>query len=161
MLRGILKLFKPRYALTALLIFGAWRGYSLVKSISEKLPLLQGQAEEQVLQSQQEHLSPIVAAIRRIHPGMRVLYWLVIYILLCLTSVPLIKKALAYESNLVNAVLIILYSGLGLLLAFIFAGFQFTWITAILLIMALILSAAWIIWLASELEKLRVEDTWK
>ena len=123
MLGTILRLFRPSYALTALILFGGWQGYSFVKSVPEKLslPLGTGQvqtAEEiqvtgkvqsaQAEQVQLEHISsnPTVAAIQQIHPGMRILSWLVIYVLLCLATVSLIRKMLAQESNLVNAILI-------------------------------------------------------
>jgi len=167
MLGTALKLLRPSYALTALLLFGAWQGYSFVKSIPERLPLLPGSEQEQPgeqpveaeqEQSDQMPSSPTVAAIQRIHPGMRILYWLVMYVLLCFATVPLIKKMLACESNMANAVLIIIYSGLGLLSAFGLAGFQFAWTTAILLILALAFSAGMIIWVGGELERIRVEE---
>jgi len=161
MLGMVLKLFRPSYALTALILFGGWQGYSFVKSTSEQLHLLPGSEQVQVEQSQSDQPAPsaTVAAIQRIHPGRRILYWLVIYLLLCFTGVPLIRRMLARESNLANAVLIVIYSGLGFLLAFVFAAFQFTWFIAIMLVLALAFSAAMIIWLAGELEKIRIQDT--
>ena len=103
--------------------------------------------------------NPTVAAIQRIHPGMRILSWLMVYVLLCLSTVPVIKKMLAQESNLVNAILVIIFSGIGLLLAVGLAAVQFTWITAMMIIAALVFSVCIIIWLASELEKMRVQDS--
>ena len=174
MLRMILQLLRPSYALTALVLFGTWQGYSFVKSIPEKLhlpaviekvqkpvePQEQSQiaTTEQLPGSQQVTSIPIIAAIGRIHPGMRILYWLAIYLLLCFATVPLIKRMLACESNLVNVILIFIYTVLGVLLAFVFVAFQFTWITEVILGSAFIFSAAVIIKLASELEKMRVQD---
>jgi hypothetical protein len=51
------------------------------------------------------------------------------------------------------------YSAMGLFAASVFTAFQFAWFTAIILILALVFSAATIIWLAGELEKIRVEDS--
>ena len=84
---------------------------------------------------------------------------MVIYTLLCFATVPVIKKMLVHESNLVNVILLIIYSGIGFLLAVGLAAFQFTWITAIMLIAALVLSGCTTTWLASELEKMRVQDS--
>lgn len=171
MLGTILKLLRPSYALTALILFGGWQGYSFVKSIPEKLPLLPGSvevqeegeeraepAETEQAQPAQTPSSPAVTAIQRIHPGLRTLYWLVMYALLCFASVPVIKWALARESNLANGIVIVVYSGLGLLAAIVFTAFQFAWFTAVVLTLALVFSAAMIIWLAGELEKIRVQD---
>lgn len=161
MLGMILKLFRPSYALTALILFGGWQGYSFVKSVPERLHLPLGveQVQGEELQSDQPAPSAIIGAIQQIHPGRRIVYWLVIYLLLCFTGVPLIRRALTRESNLANTILILVYCGLGLSIAFVFAAFQFTWITAIMIVLALVFSAAMIIWLAGELEKIRVEDS--
>lgn len=167
MLGSILRLFRPSYALTALLLFVGWQGYSYVKTIPEKLSILGGAGQSRDSESsnvepagsEQEDSSRFVRTVRSIHPGMRILYWLVSYALVCLASVPLIKKTLARESNLANAALVVVYSSLGLLSAFGFVGFQFGWLSAIMLIAALLLSAGMIVWLAGELEKLRVQDT--
>ena len=176
MLGAILRLFRPSYALTALILFGGWQSYSFVKSVPEKLslPLGMGQihveeqnqvdnesepVEAEQVQEKQVSSNPTVAAIQGVNPGMRMLFWLVVYALLCFATVPVIKKMLAQESNLVNAILIIIYSGIGLLLAIGLAAFQFTWITAMMIITALVFSVCIIIWLASELEKMRVQDS--
>ena len=170
MLSAILRLFRPSYALTALVLFGGWQGYSFVKSVPERLNLplgiKQGQTEQEaasagIEQEQVEKLpsSPTVAAIQNVHPCMRIVYWLVGYILLCFSGVPVIKKALRRESNLTNAIVILIYVAVGFLSAFALAAFQFTWITAIMLVAALVFSAWLIIWLSSELEELRVQDT--
>jgi hypothetical protein len=160
MLGIILKFFRPSYALTALILFSGWQGYSFVKSTSEQFHSRadseQVQADES--ESDQPVKSVFVAAVQRIHPVWRIIYWLVIYLLLCFTGVPLIKRALTRESNLANAILLIIYCSLGLLIAVMFTAFRFTWITAIMLVLALICSASMIIWLASELENMRVED---
>jgi hypothetical protein len=179
MLGTILKLFRPSYALTALILFGGWQGYRFVRSIPEKLSLpfgISGQVqsnekskiaeqsssvEDKKIEPRQTSSNPTIAAIQKIHPGLRILYWLVTYVLLCFAGVPVIKWAIAHESNLVNGILIVVYTGLGLLAAFVFTAFQFNWFTAVILILALVLSAAIIIKLAGELEKLRVEDNWR
>ena len=176
MLGTILRLFRPSYALTALILFGGWQGYSFVKSVPEKLSLpfgtsqVQSAEEEQGTEGNQsdkkEQVSPeqassnpTVTAIQGVNPVMRIFYWVVIYALLCFATVPVIKKMLSHESNLVNAILVIIYSGIGLLLAVGLAAFQFTWITAMMIITALVFSVCIIIWLASELEKMRVQDS--
>ena len=176
MLETILRLFRPSYALTALMLFGGWQGYTFVKSVPEKISLQLGTDQVQIAEEKQgtegnqpdkkEQVSPeqassnpTVAAIQRIHPGMRILFRLVIYALLCFATVPVIKKMLAHESNLVNSILVIIYSGIGLLLAVGLAASQFTWVTATMLIAALVFSVCIIIWFASELEKIRVQDS--
>lgn len=183
MLGTILRLFRPSYALTALILFGGWQGYSFVKSVPEKLSLPFGisskaqieekaQAKPQMntdghgyqsavdrAENSQKTSSRFVAAIQGVNPVMRFFYWVVIYALLCFATVPVIKKMLARESNFINAILIIIYSGIGFLLAVGLAAFQFTWITAIMLLAALVFSVCIIIWLASELEKIRVQDS--
>jgi hypothetical protein len=172
----ILKLFRPSYALTALILFGGWQGYTFVKSIPQKLSLQLGikqvdnkkaaqavesnqSAETEQLETKQLSSNPAVAAIQKIRPGMRIMSWIIVYVLLCFTTVPVIKRMLACESNLVNAILIIVYSGLGLLLAFVFTAFQFGRLALVMLIAAVIFSACIIIWLAGELEKMRVQDS--
>lgn len=171
MLGTVLRLLRPSYALTALILFGGWQGYSFVKSLPERLPLLPGSSVQQETERQsdaadsaqvrQDETPPsrTVAAIQHIHPGLRILYWVVTYALICLASVPVIKWSLAHESNLVNGLLIVVYSGLGLLAAFVSVAFQVNWFTAIILILALVLSAVIIVKLAGELERMRVEDT--
>jgi len=172
----LLNLLRPSYALTALILFGGWQGYTFVKSIPQKVTLpfgtfqIQSGQKSQTVESNQpakpeqvqtEQLSsnPTIAAIQKISPGMRIISWAVVYILLCFVSVPGIKMMLARESNLVNAILIIIYSGLGLLLAFVFAAFQFSKLTDVMLIAAVIFSVLFIVWLAGELEKMRIQDT--
>lgn len=174
MLGTILRLFRPSYALTALILFGGWQGYTFVKSVPEKLSLPLGmekiKAAEEIqaseanqpteqAQSEQVLSSPTVSAIQQISPIMRILSWIVIYVLLCFATVPLIKKILVRESNLSNAVLIIFYIAVGFMLAVGLVAFQFTWITIVMLITALVFSACIIIWLAGELEKIRVQDS--
>jgi hypothetical protein len=66
---------------------------------------------------------------------------------------------LARESNLINLLLILIYAGIGTFLAFAFAAFQLTGSTAISMIAALVCSGILITWFASELEKIRVEDS--
>lgn len=170
MLGTILKLLRPGYALTALIVFGSWQGYTFVKSIPQKVSLPFGTiqihneqknqpAEPQQVQAEQLSANPAIAAIQKVNPCMRILSWLVIYSLLCLATVPLINKMLAQESNFVNAILIIIYSGSGLLLAFVFAAFQFSKLIDVMLIAAFVFSVFFIIWLAGELEKMRIQDT--
>lgn len=171
MLGTVLKLLRPRYALTALILFAGWQGYSFIKSIPEQLHLPQRvgrvEIEEHLVQTETEQATTqqrpsnrVISAMQGIHPGMRILYWLIIYVLLCFASVPLIKRILVHESNLINAGLIIVYSLVGFIMAFVFAAFQLTWIISIILLAAIVLSACIIIRLASELEKLRVQDSW-
>lgn len=172
MLGMALRLLRPSYALTALMLFGAWQGYSFVKSIPERLPaltdirLVQGRppangsehAIEDPPESQLSQDKPVVQAVRRIHPLLRVVYWLVGYVLLCFGSVPLIKRGLGHESNLVNAAMLVGYSGVGVLAAMALTGFRFSWWTVLWMVMALVCSGVLIVLLAGELEKIRLED---
>jgi len=179
MLGTILRLLRPSYALTALILFGGWQGYTLVKSVPEKLSLPLGidgkaQTEKEVQtepqmdayendgqesKMEEKSSSRFAAAIQGVNPVMRIFYWVVMYVLLCLSTVPVIKKILTQESNLANAILVIIYSGIGLLLAVGLVAFQFTWITGIMLAAASVFSAYIIIWLAGALEKVRVQDS--
>ena len=106
-----------------------------------------------------EQVGPFVAAIQSFHPGARLLSWLIGYVLICLASVPLIKKVLAKQSNFANALLLVAYVAVGFLFALILVAFQINWATTIMLVLALIVSYAVITLLASKLEELRVHDS--
>lgn len=163
-----LKLLRPSYALTGLLLFGGYQGYSLVKSATEPLrPMVaseQGQAKKvaastdtAVAVNSAEEPGTIAAAVQRIHPGMRIVSWLIIYGLLCLATVPVISRVLGRESNLANALMLVVYLVAGFLLALFFAAFRFDWITTIMLVAAVVVSAVLIVMLASALEKTRIQ----
>lgn len=172
MLGLALRLLRPGHALTVLLLFGAWQGYSFVKSIPDKLsgrPAVQSAAQVQPgatggqRNSNRDMPEPtpgssVVEVVRRIHPLARILYWSAAYILLCFAGVPLIKRALGCESNLVNAAVVAVYCAVGVAAAMALVAFRLTWLTALWIIVALVCSAALIIALAAELERLRVED---
>ena len=166
MLKVVLKLLKPVYALTVLTIFMIYNGYSFVDLLRTNLHASHeaaqvqdvNQDEQSSVPSQgtstgtvQERINPTVAAIRQIHPVTRIVSWAVLYILLCLATVPVIKKMLAHESNFI----------IGTLLAFVFTAFQLTGATAVSLVAAFVCSSILITWLAGELERLRVEDSLK
>ena len=169
MLGTVLKLLRPSYALTALILFAGWQVHSFFKSIPERLslPLTTGIVKSgqpvshdsnTSQQVEQVPSSKTLAAIQRFHPVARILSWVAIYILVCLATVPLIKKILERESNFANAVLIVCYSAVGFLMALVFAAFQFVWLTGVMLAVSLVFSAAVIIRLAGELERMRVQN---
>ena len=176
MLKVVLKLLKPVYALTVLTIFMIYNGYSFVDLLRTNLHASHeaaqvqdvNQDEQSSVPSQgtstgtvQERINPTVAAIRQIHPVTRIVSWAVLYILLCLATVPVIKKMLAHESNFINLLVVLIYAGIGTLLAFVFTAFQLTGATAVSLVAAFVCSSILITWLAGELERLRVEDSLK
>jgi hypothetical protein len=162
----ILRLFRARYALSVLLLIGAVQGYSMARLVSNKLPALPlfdliwggGKSAKAIEPPPQAGMGPIAMAVVETNPLLRTIYWLLAYGLLCLATVPLIKRALAHESNVVNAVLILSYSLFGGLLAFGLMAFRFTWITGIVGALAFICATAGIVRLAGELERFRVED---
>ena len=172
MLGIALRLLRPSYALTALLLFGAWQGYSFAKSIPERLPSLWdiGLAQKQnpatqrqedavaLAEPESSHERPVVQAIRRIHPLVRVAYWLIGYVLLCFASVPLVKRGLGHESNLVNAAMLLAFVGVGVLTATALVGFRFSWLTVPWMVAALLCSAGLTVLMAGELERIRLED---
>ena len=163
-----LKLLRPSYALTGLLLFGGYQGYSLVKSATEPLrPMVaseQGQAKKvaastdtAVAVNSAEEPGTIAAAVQRIHPGMRIVSWLIIYGLGCLATVPVISRVLRRESNLANGLMLVVYLAIGFLLAFCLAAFRVNWITVILFVAALVVSAVLVVRLASALERMRIQ----
>jgi len=167
MLGTILRLFKARYALTVLLLFGALQAYSFARLVSDKLPALpvlsllwgNGRSGSDATQTHRDpDMGPIAAAVTGMHPLLRVLYWAVGYGLLCFAGVPLIKRALARESNAANAVIVLAYTCIGGLMAFALMAFRFTWVTGIVGILAFVCAGVGIIRLANELEQFRVED---
>ncbi|MBN2590020.1 MAG: hypothetical protein JXA96_09165 [Sedimentisphaerales bacterium] len=174
MLKLVLKLLKPAYALTVLAIFMIYNGYSFVDLLRTNLHASHeasqvqdaNQSAESSIQNQenpaemnQNKTSPAITVIRQIHPVTRIVSWTVLYILLCLATVPIIKKMLTRESNLVNLLLVLVYAAIGTFLAFVFTAFQLTGVAAVSLVAALVCSSILITWLAGELEKLRVEDS--
>jgi len=167
MLGSVLRLFKARYALTVLVLFGALQAYSFARLVSDRLPALpilsllwgEGRSSSDVKSTDTDaNMGPIAAAVSRTHPLLRVMYWVVAYGLVCFASVPLIKRALAHESNVLNGILIFAYTCTGGLMAFALMAFRFTWVTGIVGIVAFVCAAAGIIRLAGELEQFRVED---
>ena len=173
MLGTALRLLRPSYALTALLLFGGWQGYGFVKSIPERLPDIPGlsvagtdsepgEAEADGADDASAETppdSPMVAAVRDIHPAKRIIYWAIGYSLLCLGTVPLIQRALSCESNAVNAVMLVAYCAVGVVAAMALVAFHLTWLTGGLwVVVALVGSVALMVGLAGELERMRVED---
>jgi len=158
MVGTILRLLKPSYAVLAMLAFGGWQGYSIIAPIWGG-----GDVQEEVVVSEEDgeadeadSVGPLAAAMRKVHPGMRIVTWLVIYGLLCFASVPWINGVLAKESNFANAVMLFVYVVAGFLLAFLLMAFQFNWATAIMLIMAIVVAGGIIVLLAGMLEKMRI-----
>ena len=149
MLGFLAKTIKPTYALAALLIFGIWNGYSIVKHPPPEPPAA---SEGQV------KLGPFAAVMAEIHPGARIVTWLITYALICLASVPLINSILAKQSNAANATMVMAYVALGFFMALVLTAFQFNWKTTLMMLCALGLSSLMIITLAGNLEKMRVED---
>ena len=156
MLGTVLKFMKPSYALTALILFGGYQGYKVVKNVTEPPESKQAAAAEE--QAENEPIdNAVLAAVHEIHPVGRMLSWLVLYGLLCFASTPIIKSVLARESNLANGIILFLYIMIGFLLALFFTAFQIGWFSGILVFLALGISAGIFISLAGALEKMRVE----
>ena len=90
MLGLALKLLRPSYALTGLLLFGGYQGYSLVKSATaplrpgraaeqRQLEQVSGSADAAVADGKAEEVGRLAAAIQRVHPATRMVSWIVIY----------------------------------------------------------------------------------
>jgi len=167
MLGSVLRLFKARYALTVLVLFGALQTYAFARLVSDSLPALplvsllwgDGRSSHNVKSTDvNADAGPIAAAITATHPLLRVMYWVIGYGLVCLASVPMIKRILAHESNVLNGILLFAYTCTGGLMAFALMAFRVTWLTGIVGILAFVCAAAGIIRLAGELEQFRVED---
>ena len=167
MLGSILRLFKARHALTVLVLFGALQAYAVARLVSDRLPALpivsllwgDGRSSGAVKSTDTDaDMGPIAAAVTGTHPLLRVMYWVIGYGLVCFASVPLIKRALAHESNVLNGILILTYTCIGGLTAFALMAFRVTWLTGIIGILAFVCAAAGIIRLAGQLEEFRVED---
>ncbi len=167
MLRSILAICKARYALTALLVYGAVHAYSFVGMLSQKLPALplssalwknDASDPNSAVQQPESDMGPITTAVTGTHPLLRAIYWSVGYGLLCLAGAPVIRWALARESNVTNAVLILAYAGAGGLMAFALMAFRCTWTTGIVGVLAFLCAAAGIIRIAGEMERFRVEN---
>ncbi len=164
MLGTVLRLFRPTYALTALILFGGWQGYSFVQSVPGRLGIddaqRQGQVDDDYQVNQSEAGDSRFAAAMRDSSGMRRgLLWVAAYTLMCFAAVPLVKKVLACESNAANAVMVIGFVLAGVLFAMALMAFEFGFFKLVLLVFAAIYASAMILWLAGELEKLRVADS--
>jgi len=168
MLGSVLRLFRARYALTVLVLFGALQTYAFARLVSDKLPALPlvsllwggGRSNQDVKSTEVDAgAGTIAAAVTATHPLLRLMYWVIGYGLLCLASVPLIKQILGHESNVLNGILILAYTCTGGLMAFALMAFRITWLTGIVGILAFVGAAAGIVRLAGQLEQFRVEDT--
>ena len=164
---SVLRLFRARYALTVLLLFGALQAYSFARLVSDRLPALpvlsllwgdERSSNDVKSADPDTNMGPVAAAVTATHPLLRGIYWVIVYGLVCFASVPLIKRILAHESNVLNGILILAYTCTGGLMAFALMAFRFTWVTGIVGILAFVCAAAGIIRLAGELEQFRVED---
>jgi len=162
MLRTILKFIKPCYALITLIGIGVWQGYAWITSTPE-WSLFQSirNVDSQDQSDQEESLpsGPVARVIASVHPAKRVIYWLVIYILICFASIPLIRRSLLLESNAVNGMMVGGFCLIGLVIAFVLSAFQLTSGTLLSLIGAFLVSGGTIVWLASQLEEMRVRDS--
>jgi hypothetical protein len=161
MLGTALKLFKPSYAIIALVLFGGWQGYSIVRSgpgwdwLWEKSVKEAPPAEE----SAEPLPDGIWARTMAItHPVKRIAYWLLTYILMCVACVPLMKWGLMRESNLINGGMLGGFCLFGVMLAYMLLAFRWSWTSALWLVIALGISGGFFVWLSTELEKLRIED---
>ena len=161
MLSTVLKLFKPSYAIMALLLFGGWQGYSIVRS-GPAWDWLRGKEVEEPppVDKDAEALPEGILArtMALTHPVKRIVYWLLCYVLICVACVPLMKRGLMQESNLVNGMMLGGFCVLGVLLAYVLLAFRWSWASAFWLMAALVSSGGFFVWFSAELEKLRVED---
>ena len=162
MLSTLLKLIKPSYAIIALLLFGGWQGYSMVRSgpgwdwLGDKqVKETEPQAEEAAEPLPEGILARTMAIT---HPVKRIVYWLLTYVLICVACVPLLKWGLMRESNLINGGMLGGFCLFGVMLAYILLAFRWSWTSAFWLAIALLMSGGFFLWLSSELEKLRIED---
>lgn len=156
MLGFLSNFLRPTWALTALTVFGIWQGYSFWKGGTQQPePIPQPQNVEQ----QAPELSEFAKIITSVHPGMRVISWIIGYGLFSLATIPLIRAVLLKESNAANAVMLIGYSAIGFLWALILTGFVFDWLSVLALLAALAGSITMIVLLAGKLEQLRVGGT--
>ena len=167
MLGSVLRLFRARYALTVLVLFGALQTYAFARLVSDRLPALpivsllwgEGPSSSAVKSTDTgADMGPVAAAVTGTHPLLRVMYWVISYGLVCFASVPLITRILGHESNALNGILIVTYTCIGGLMAFALMAFRVTWVTGIVAILAFVCAAAGIIRLAGQLEQFRVED---
>ena len=167
MLKWMLTVFKARYAVAVLFLFSGVQAYSFARLVSDRLPPLPifsllggngGAHRDAAPKDATGEMGSIAAAVTGTHPLLRVFYWAIAYVLLCLAGVPLIKRALARESNTTNGAVILAYACAGGLMAFALMAFRFTWVTGIVGLLAFVCAAAGIIRLAGELERFRVED---
>ncbi len=87
--------------------------------------------------------------------GRRIFIWVAFTLLLPLLTVPLIRRIISVESNLVNLVLLVAYTAVDLALAFFLTGFWIPGIwTAVVLLLALAASALYNYVIASFIEEM-------
>lgn len=154
MLSTVLKLFRPRYALTTLLLFGGWQAYSLVQSVTKTVTMVPvTQVEERSLPE-----GRVARILAQASPAKRVFCWLSLYLLICFASVPLVRWGFERESNVINGLMLAGFCLYGVLSASFLTAFQWSWKTAVLLVLALAVSGAFFVGLASQVERMRVED---
>lgn len=167
MLGTMLHFFRPTYALTALILFGGWQGYAFVRSVPEKLGLPFGTQQAQPDDTAGggdptgavEPSNRLIAGLRQSSALGRAAVWVVGFSLLTLACVPLIRKILAQESNTATAAMVAAFVALGLLAAMTLAAFEFGWRQIIFLIAAGGYALCLTVWLAGEVEKMRISDT--
>jgi len=159
MLSTLLKLIKPRYAVTMLLLFGVLQGAVSIKKVPG-LRSLFGQepvvAEEETSAGGEESLA--TRLIASYHPAKRLLVWILCYTLVCLALVPGIQMVLEGESNVMNGLMITGFTVFGGLLAFLLMAFRWSWGRGFLLLLALGLSCTIFVGLAGQLEKMRLDS---
>jgi hypothetical protein len=161
MFSTILKLIKPRYAVTMLLLFGVLQGAVSIKkvpglrSLFGKEPVV---AEEASAQASGREESLATRLIASYHPAKRLLVWILCYTLVCLALVPGIQMVLEGESNFMNGMMITGFTLFGGLLAFVLMAFRWSWGRGFLLLLALGLSCTIFVGLAGQLEKMRLDS---
>ncbi len=85
----------------------------------------------------------------------RVLIWILLTILLPVVSIPLIRRLIAMDSNITNLLMLLGYTALDMLFAFLLAGFGFPGVWGIvLLVLALAASAFYNYSIASLIEEI-------
>lgn len=162
MFSTILKLIKPGYAVTLLLLLGVYQGAVTVKKVPGLRALFGQQTEVQEAGEEsadadaaQSLLGKFIASY---HPVKRLLVWVVCYTLVSLALVPGVQIVLERESNGLNAMMILGFTVFGGLLAFMLLAFRWSWGSGFLLMLALGLSCALFVSLAGQLEKMRIES---
>lgn len=158
MITTFLRIFKPTYALTALLILGVFQGAVSIRRIPALDALLGREAAEETetMEPTEEEGGVLAQVIRSYHPAQRLLAWGVCYILICLALVPFIQTVLESESNKMNGLMILGFTLFGGFLAWVLMAFRWSWGRGILMVMALAASCCLFVGLAGQLEKMRV-----